>query len=68
MSTEKQSNEKRYYDALRRITKDYDTSANLRKRAESEYGLDELEVLEMSYDNIQWEAARAIHGKRRPKS
>ncbi len=68
MTTEKQSNEQRYYDALKRIAKGYQTPEQIRRNAEVEYGLDAEEATEMAYDNVRWEAERAIKGKRRPKS
>lgn len=60
------SNEQRYYDALKRIARAYQTSAQLRLRA-GQYGCSHIEELEMVYDNLQHEAASAIKGKRRPK-
>lgn len=60
------SNEQSYFDALRKIAKGYQTSDQLRRRA-GQYGLDHLDELEMSYENMQQEAANAIRGKRRPK-
>ena len=60
------SNEQRYYDALRHIARDYQTTDQLRRRA-GQYGLEHIEELEMSYENIQSEAAKAIRGRRRPK-
>ena len=65
--TDKQSNEQRYYDALKRIARDYQTSDQLRRRA-GQYGCDHVEELEMVYENIQGEANAAIKGRRRPKS
>lgn len=60
------SNEQRYYDALKRITK-YQTPAQLARRAEMQYGCSGDEAIEMAYENIQQEARNAIAGKRRPK-
>jgi hypothetical protein len=65
--TEKQSNEQRYYDALKRIASRYDTAERIIKNAERDYGLESLEALEYAYDNIQGEAKFAIKGRRRPK-
>lgn len=62
----KQSNEQRYYDTLKRIADDYDKSKYLIRDANKRYGLAPVEVLEMSYDNIQAEAKKAIKGKKRP--
>ena len=61
------SNERRYFDVLRRIAKDYQTTTQMRRNCEREYGLPFEEVLEMAYDNLQAEAAGAIKGKRAPK-
>lgn len=63
-----QTNEQRYYDALKRIAKAYDSPERLMATAEKKYGLEPIEALEMAYDNIQTEATRAIAGKRRPKT
>ncbi|KIZ39068.1 MULTISPECIES: hypothetical protein [Rhodopseudomonas] len=60
------SNEQSYFDALKKIARGYQTVDQLRKRG-GQYGLDAAEEIEMSYENIQAEAARAIKGKRRPK-
>lgn len=60
------SNENRYYAALHRIARDYQTSDQLRRRA-GQYGLGHLEELEMAYENMQQEAANAIKGRRKPK-
>lgn len=63
----KPSNEQRYYDALRRIAKDYMTPAQIARDAAKSFGaLSTREYLEMAYENIQEEAKRAIKGKRRP--
>lgn len=53
----------RLYDALKRIGK-YMTPDQIRRDAKREMGLDYEEYLEMSYENIQAEAKRAIHGVR----
>lgn len=59
-------NEQRYYDVLKRIAREYQTSDQLIRRG-GQYGLSALEELAMAYDNMQDDAARAIHGKRRPR-
>lgn len=59
------SNEQRYYDALRRIARDYQTADQLRRNA-GQYGLEHIDELEMAYENIQEEAKLAIKGRRRP--
>jgi hypothetical protein len=63
----KQSNEQHYYDVLKHIAKNYQTSEQLRRTAEKDYGLDAEEAIEYAYDNVRWDAERAIKGKRRPK-
>jgi hypothetical protein len=71
MTEERQSNEKRYYDALHKIARQYEKSERLLgldEDSDDGYGISGVETLEYSYDNIQAEAERAIHGKRRPKS
>ncbi len=62
------SNEQAYYDALKRIAKNYQTPDQLRRNSERDFGCNYHEALEMAYENLQWEASRAIHGKRRPKA
>lgn len=62
-----QSNEQRYFDTLRRIARGYQTTDQLRRSAERDYGLSYTEALEMAYENLQHEAAVAIKRKRRPK-
>jgi hypothetical protein len=61
------SNEQRYYDALRRIAKGYLSSERLHRDGEKLYGVSGEMAVEMAYDNIQAEAAEAIHGRRRPR-
>lgn len=63
----RQSNEQHYYDILRHIARNYQTADQLRRGAEKEYGLDFEEALEYAYENIIYDAQRAIKGKRRPK-
>lgn len=60
------SNEQRYFDALKKIARSYQSSDQLRRNA-GQYGLSHGEELEAAYENIQQEAERAIKGKRRPK-
>lgn len=60
------SNELRYYNALKRIARGYQTSDQLRRRA-GQYGCSHLEELEMSYENMQQEAKLTIKGRRQPK-
>lgn len=48
--------------ALKIITNGYQTSTQLRKNAEKQYGLDFEEVIEMAYDNMQGVARQACKG------
>lgn len=59
------SNEQRYYDVLKRIAAEYQSSGKLRRNA-GQYGCSFEEEIEMAYENIQEEAKRAIKGHRRP--
>ena len=67
MPTIKTDLERKLYGVLRRIAKDYQTSAQLRRRA-GQFGLSHLEELEMAYENLQAEAAGAIRGVRLPNA
>jgi hypothetical protein len=58
--------ETRFRTALIRITR-YDTTAALRREAETRYGLTYAEGLEMAYENIREEARTALKGYRRPR-
>ena len=60
------SNELRYFDALRRIAKDYDSANKVIRTAGKRYALEGAEALAMAYENIQEEAAYAIKGRSRP--
>lgn len=61
--TEKQANQFNYMlHTLRKISKAYQTPAQLRRGSEKEYGLDYEECLEMAYENIQGEASFAVKG------
>lgn len=64
---DKQSNEQRYYDILKHIARNYQTPDQLRRNSEKEYGLDAEEAIEYAYENVIFDAQRAIKGKRRPK-
>lgn len=57
------------YDALRRITR-YDSPDKLKRTSWTAWGCDPAEAMEMSYENIQVEAKRAIYNVRirRPKT
>lgn len=61
------SNESRYYEALRRISKDYLSPERIERVAEKKYGLSYHEALECAYENIQADAAEAIRGRKPPK-
>lgn len=50
--------------ALKRISKGFKTPDQLRKDADSKYGLEYEEAIEMAYENIQSEAAYAVRGVR----
>lgn len=54
--------------ALQRIATKYQTPTQLRKSAETSYGLDAGEAIEYSYDNIQHEARNAVKGVREIKN
>jgi hypothetical protein len=53
---------RRMHSILVKISKDYQTPKQLCKDSENEYGVEYLEALEMSYENIQGEAKAAIKG------
>lgn len=48
--------------SLKRISKQYQTPAQLRRNSEKQYGLGYEETLEMAYENLQTEAANASKG------
>ena len=47
---------------LKKISKQYQTPAQLKKGSRGEWGLDFEEAIEMSYENIQSEATFACKG------
>lgn len=49
-------------NALKKISKGYQTTSQLRKDSEKDWGLDFEEAIEMAYENIQSEAAFACKG------
>ncbi len=59
------SNEQRYFDALKRITK-YMSVEKLHRSADN-VGLGEHEHVEMAYENVIGEAQRALGRRKRPK-
>ncbi|WP_375414519.1 hypothetical protein [uncultured Bradyrhizobium sp.] len=59
------NNEQRYFDALKKIAREYQTADQLRRRT-GQYGCSFEEEIEMAYENIQQEARAAIKGRRRP--
>lgn len=60
------SNEQLYFDTLKKIAKAYMTPDQIRRDVKNS-GLSYEEYLESSYENVKWEAERAIKGKRRPR-
>ncbi len=65
---EKQSNEQRYFDALKRITA-YQSPERLLKKSWDDWGLEDgTEALEYAYENVLQEAKSAIKNRRRPKA
>lgn len=54
----------KFYESLKKIAKGYQTPKQIRRSCGDDYGLDYAEALEMAYENIQAEAARAIRGVR----
>jgi hypothetical protein len=63
----KQSNEQRYYDALKLITQ-YGQPDRLRRQSEREYGLSYEQALEFAYENVISEARFALGKRRRPRA
>jgi len=59
--------EQKLFDALKRISKDFDSSERILKGSQDHTGLDPMDALQMAYDNLQATAAIAIKGMRRPK-
>ena len=49
---------------LRRIARGYRTPKHLRRTCERDFGLEYVEALEMAYENIQEDAAKALKGVR----
>lgn len=58
-------NERRYYDALKRITR-YEPVEVVRSTAGVRYGLSPEEALDSAYENIRADAMLAIKHRRRP--
>lgn len=67
MGADPKANERRYFDALKRIAA-YMSPDQLRRKSESEYGLPYEEALEYAYENIVSEARGAVKGKRAPRA
>lgn len=59
--------ERKLYDALKRIARQYESATRLRKGAERHYGISGDEAIEMAYENIQQEARSALRGVRLPR-
>ena len=66
MSVIKTELERKLFDALKRISK-YASPSNLRRNAERAYGISADEAIEMSYENVIFEAKQTIKGVRLPK-
>lgn len=47
---------------LQKIAKEYQTTKELRKNSEKQYGLTYPEALEYAYENLQMEAKTALKG------
>ena len=47
---------------LKKIASDYQTSSQMRKNANKDWGVDFEDAIEMAYDNIQQEAKLATKG------
>lgn len=62
ITTKMKADFNRMLATLRRINKDYMPSERIIRQSEKLYGLSPPEGPEMSYDNIQGEAARAVRG------
>ena len=62
----KPTREQSLFDTLKRIAS-YESSANLRRISDREYGLTADEAIEMAYDNVIHEAKYAIKGMKRPR-
>ena len=66
MSKTTQSNEQRYFDALKRIAA-YQPPARLLNRSLEDWGLEDgCEALEYAYENVLQEAKQAVKNRRRP--
>lgn len=63
----KESNELRYFSALKRIAA-YQTPEQLQRNAVKQYGLNADDAISMAYENVLEEAKSAVRGKRAPKS
>lgn len=64
--TEKQAQQfNRMLDTLKKISKDYMTTEQLRSKSEKMYGLEFEECIEMVYDNIQSDAQSACKNVKR---
>jgi hypothetical protein len=67
MSAPKENRELRYWESLKQITL-YQSPAQLRRTHEKQWGLTYIEALEAAYENMQYDARRAIKGRRRPSA
>ena len=64
MDTKQKQNYNKMLLMLKKIAREYQTPDQLRKNSGKQYGLDYIEALEMSYENIQAEAKSIITGMR----
>lgn len=67
MTPKQKADYNRMLHTLRRIHKDYQTSEELHRDSEKDWGLEFEEAIGMAYDNIQNEARECIKGVREIK-
>ena len=66
MTPKEQRDYEQMYRALKRITK-YQTTDQMRRSSDRDWGLPYEECLGMAYENIQGEAKTALKGVRKPQ-
>jgi hypothetical protein len=64
MTTKQIEQFNKMYSTLKKISKEYMTPEQLRKKSEKMYGLEFEECIEMVYENIQGDAKYAIQNVR----
>ena len=64
MTPKQKANYNKMILVLKRISKNYQTTDQLRRNSNNMYGLSYDEALEMAYDNIQTEASLTVKGIR----